>query len=61
LPTLEQVAVDPQTVWCAQGIPYWYGEARRTIEIVSGTAVRYELRCQPIFHVSCFNRLNLET
>jgi DDE superfamily endonuclease len=41
LPTLERIAEDPQTVWCAQVIPYWYGEARRTIEIVSATAVWY--------------------
>jgi hypothetical protein len=39
LPTLEQVALDPQTVWCAHVITYWYGQTRRAIEITSGTAV----------------------
>jgi len=39
LPTLKQVEVDPKTRWQRVTIPQWYGEHRRTIEIVSGTAV----------------------
>jgi DDE superfamily endonuclease len=39
LPTLEQVAADPQTPWCAHVITYWYGQTRRVIELTSGTAV----------------------
>ena len=39
LPTLEQVAANPQTRWQRQLVPYWYGELKRTIELTSGTAV----------------------
>jgi hypothetical protein len=39
LPTLAQVADDPKTCWQRVTHPQWYGEGRRTIEIVSGTAV----------------------
>jgi hypothetical protein len=39
LPTLAQVAANPKTVWQRVTIPLWYGEGRRKIEIVSGTAV----------------------
>jgi DDE superfamily endonuclease len=39
LPTLAQVAADPQTRWERRMVPYWYGERRRLIEISSGTAV----------------------
>jgi hypothetical protein len=39
LPTLMQVADHPKTRWQRVTIPQWYGEGRRTLEIVSGTAV----------------------
>lgn len=39
LPTLAQVAANPKTVWQRVTIPQWYGEGRRTLEIVSDTAV----------------------
>lgn len=39
LPTLTQVAANPKTIWQRVTLPQWYGEGRRMIEIVSGTAV----------------------
>jgi|SRR5579859_819385 len=39
LPTLEQVAANPKTRWQRVTIPNWYGEGRRSIEIVSQTAI----------------------
>jgi len=39
LPTLTQVAANPKTAWQQVTLPQWYGEGRRTIEIVSDTAV----------------------
>lgn len=39
LPTLAQVASDPQTTWERRVVAYWYGERRRLIEISSGSAV----------------------
>lgn len=39
LASLKQVEGDPKTCWQRVTIPQWYGEGRRTIEIVSGTAV----------------------
>ncbi|MGB8644119.1 MAG: hypothetical protein WCF84_02700 [Anaerolineae bacterium] len=41
LPTLQTVAADAATVWTAHSMRYWYGEAKRAIEITSGTAVWY--------------------
>jgi hypothetical protein len=41
VPKLEQVLVDKRTRWTRVSIPNWYGEPRRRIEIVSGTAVWY--------------------
>jgi hypothetical protein len=41
LPSLAQVATDPHTSWRTCIIDYWYGEARRAIQITSGTAVWY--------------------
>lgn len=48
LPTLEQVAADPQTQWQALMIPEWYGEGRRPVEIVSDTAVWYRTGQAPL-------------
>jgi hypothetical protein len=39
LPTLKQVAANPTTRWQRVTIPHWYGQGRRTLAIVSGTAV----------------------
>jgi hypothetical protein len=39
VPKLEKVLVDKQTRWTAVVIRNWYGERRRRLEIVSGTAV----------------------
>jgi hypothetical protein len=39
LPTLAQVATNTKTRWQRVTVPQWYGEGRRTVEIVSGTAV----------------------
>ncbi len=39
LPTLEQVLQDQKMVWQPVTIEDWYGEGRREVEIVSGTAV----------------------
>jgi len=39
LPTLAQVATNPKTRWQRVMIPQWYGQGRRAIDIVSGTAV----------------------
>lgn len=41
LPTLAQVAQNPKTRWKRHQLADWYGETRRAIEIVSGTAVWY--------------------
>jgi hypothetical protein len=41
LPTLEQVAQNSKTKWQRVTIPEWYGEGRRSVEIVSNTAVWY--------------------
>lgn len=39
LPTLEQVLADPKTAWKQVTVADWYGEGRRTVEMVSDTAV----------------------
>lgn len=39
LPTLIQVAADPATLWTTHIVRHWYGEAKRDIQITSGTAV----------------------
>ena len=41
LPTLEQRLHDRQTHWHRVTVPYWYGEGRRVVEMVSDTAVWY--------------------
>jgi hypothetical protein len=48
LPTLEQVLHDKKTTWQRVTIRNWYGEARRTIDIVSGTAVWYHGGMAPV-------------
>ena len=41
LPNLEEVLQDKKTAWQPVTIEDWYGEGRREVEIVSGTAVWY--------------------
>ena len=48
LPTLAQVANDPQTSWERRVVRYWYGEAQRLIEISSSTAVWYHGGLPPL-------------
>ena len=48
LPTLEHVLRDKKTAWQRVTIRNWYGEARRTIDIVSGTAVWYHGGMAPV-------------
>jgi hypothetical protein len=48
LPTLEHVLRNKKTAWQRVTIRNWYGEARRTIEIVSGTAVWYHGGMAPV-------------
>lgn len=48
LPTLAQVACDKQTRWQRVTIHNWYGEARRTVEVVSNTAVWYHSGMTPL-------------
>src|SRR3990172_7108621 len=48
LPTLQQVAENTRTKWQRVTIPDWYGEGRRRVEIVSGTAVWYHSGHPPL-------------
>src|SRR5918993_151078 len=41
LPNLSRVVEDPKTAWMPISVSDWYGAARRTVEIVSDTAVWY--------------------
>jgi DDE superfamily endonuclease len=41
LPNLSVVAEDPATVWMPLAVTNWYGGRRRTVEVVSKTAVWY--------------------
>jgi hypothetical protein len=41
LPNLSVVAEDPTTVWTPMAVAGWYGNAERTVEIVSKTALWY--------------------
>ena len=47
LPTLAQVAANPKTGWQRVTVAHWYGEGRRTLEIVSDTAV-WRSPAQPV-------------
>jgi hypothetical protein len=48
LPTLEQVAQNTKTKWQRVAISDWYGEGRRSVEIVSNTAVWYHSGQPPL-------------
>jgi hypothetical protein len=39
LPNLSEIAVDPRTDWTPIMVAEWYGREKRTVEVVSGTAV----------------------
>jgi hypothetical protein len=41
LPNLSRVVEDPKTAWLPISVSDWYGAARRTVEIVSNTAIWY--------------------
>jgi DDE superfamily endonuclease len=41
LPNLSRVVEDPKTAWRPISVSDWYGAARRTVEIVSSTAIWY--------------------
>jgi DDE superfamily endonuclease len=41
LPNLSAVAEDPDTDWTPLTLAHWYGEAERTVEVVSETALWY--------------------
>jgi DDE superfamily endonuclease len=41
LPTLEQVLADPETVWEKVGVPRWYSQGKRQVEVVSSTCLWY--------------------
>jgi len=43
LPTLQQVADNPQTQWERVSIPDWYGSGEREVDITSGTCVWYHI------------------
>jgi len=43
LPTLQAIIDNPKTKWKMVTIKQWYGEAKRKIEIVSGTCVWYHV------------------
>ena len=42
-PTLATRALDPATVWRAVVVSRWYGQAERTVEVATGTAVWYHV------------------
>ena len=48
LPTLEEVAADPNTHWQSLTVPNWYGQRNRPVEIVSATAVWYHQGMPPL-------------
>lgn len=48
LPTLAQVLMEAKTQWKQVVIPNWYGEGRRTVEMVSSTAVWYHNGMPPL-------------
>ena len=47
LPNLSVLAEDPTTDWAPVTLNNWYGNSKRTIEIVSGTALWYTARVCP--------------
>ena len=48
LPTLAQVLQGAKTLWTRVTMQNWYGEGKRTVEIVSGTAVWYHTGMPPL-------------
>lgn len=47
LPALEQVLLDPETVWQKFTLD-WYGQGKRTLEICTGTALWYRYGSAPL-------------
>jgi len=47
-PTLEEVLWDEKTIWQPVTLENWYGEGRREVDIVSGTAVWYHVGKPPL-------------
>src|SRR4051812_34682934 len=41
LPNLSEIAEDPRTDWTPIMVAEWYGRGKRTVEVVSGTALWY--------------------
>ena len=48
LPTLQEVAADPQTRWQEVRVKGWYGEGERVVEVVSHTCVWYHRGLPPV-------------
>jgi hypothetical protein len=48
LPSLQQVLVDPRTVWQRLFVNDWYGQGPRLIELTSATAVWYHTGLPPV-------------
>ena len=47
-PTLAALAADPRTVWTELSVAHWYGAAKRTVAVVSATAVWYHSGLPPV-------------
>jgi len=41
LPNLSEIAEEPDTIWKSIAVANWYGEAQRSVEVVSRTAIWY--------------------
>jgi hypothetical protein len=47
-PTLAALAADPTTTWTEITVAHWYGAGKRTVEVVSATAVWYHSGLPPV-------------
>jgi hypothetical protein len=48
LPSLQQVLINPRTVWQRMKFLHWYSETNRKVEVTSGTAVWYHGGLPPL-------------
>lgn len=48
LPKLSAVLADPTTIWSSHTVALWYGQANRTVEVASGTALWYHGGLPPV-------------
>jgi hypothetical protein len=48
LPKLNEVLLDPKTVWQRHTVALWYGRTHRIVEIATGTAVWYNSGLPPV-------------